>query len=69
MALRPGSEAQANPVHTPRLTLQARGLQTLRLLMPGACTWAACLFAQRGGGRAALWSNCWRRGTQMPGSD
>ena len=37
MALRPRTEAQANRVHTPRVTLQARGLQTLRLLMLGAC--------------------------------
>ena len=28
MALRPGSEAQANLVHTPRVTLQAHGLQS-----------------------------------------
>ena len=37
MALRPRTEAQANRVRTPRVTLQARGLQTLRLPKLGAC--------------------------------
>ena len=35
--------------------------------VPG-CRALICFFAQKGGGRAALWSNCWRRSTQMSGS-
>ena len=42
--------------------------QALRLPVLGAFTWTPCLFAQRGGGHAAPWSNCWHRSTQMSGS-
>ena len=69
MAPRPGSEAQANRVHTPRVTLQTHGLQSPKA--PGARSLHGafiCLFAQRGHGRAAPWSNCWHRSTQMSGS-
>ena len=69
MALRPGSEAQANLVHTPRVTLQAHGLQSPEA--PGARSLYGALIsllAQTGGDRAALWSNCWHRSTQMSGS-
>ena len=35
--------------------------------VPG-CRALICFFAQKGGGHAALWSNCWHRSTQMSGS-
>ena len=69
MAPRPGSEAQANRVHTPRVTLQARGLKSPEAPGDGSLHGALIrLFAQRGSGRAALWSNCWHRSTRMSGS-
>ena len=69
MAPRPGSEAQANRVHTPRVTLQARGLNSPEAPGAGSLHGALIrLFAQRGSGRAALWSNCWPISTQMSGS-
>ena len=70
MALRPRTEAQANRVHTPRVTLQARGLQSPEAPGAGSLHGALIrLFPQRGGGRAAPWSNCWHRSTRMSGSD
>ena len=69
MAPRPGNEAQANRVHIPRNTLQTHGLQSPEA--PGARSPHGALmslFAQRGGGRAVPWSNCWHRSTQMSGS-
>ena len=69
MARRPRSEAQANLVHTPSVTLQAPGLQSLEAPSAGSLHGALiCLIAQRGGGHAAPWSNCWRKSTQMSGS-
>ena len=69
MAPRPGSEAQANLVHTPRVALQTHGLQSLEAPGAGSLHGALiCLIAHRGGGHAAPWSNCWRRSTQMSGS-
>ena len=75
MSLRPCCQVRARKIKHHRLrcyvsvgskSAGARSLQGA-LQVPG-CRALISFFAQKGGGCAAPWSNCWHRSTQMSGS-
>ena len=68
MSASPWGQIQACPGHTSRVTVLARGPQGSEA--PGARSLhvGPRLFAQRVGGRAVPWSNCWYRSKRMSGT-